>query len=91
MRPPGHLYSYYFTLWLTPLFLFSGIFFPVDRFPAGAEIAWCTPLYHAVRLVRGLCRSEVGGAELVSAAWMAVLTLVLLWAVPRVMRRRMIT
>lgn len=85
------LYSYYFTLWLTPLFLFSGIFFPVDRFPAGTEIAWCTPLYHAVRLVRGLCRSELGGAELVSAAWMAVLTLVLLWAVPRVMRRRMIT
>ena len=42
------LYSYYYTLWLTPLFLFSGIFFPVDRFPHGETIAWATPLYHCV-------------------------------------------
>ncbi len=28
------LYSYYFTLVVTPLFLFSGIFFPIEDFPA---------------------------------------------------------
>jgi lipooligosaccharide transport system permease protein len=85
------LYSYYFTLWLTPLFLFSGIFFPVDRFPGGPEIAWFTPLYHGVRLVRGLSQSQLGGAELVSVAWLAVVALALMAVVPRAMRRRMIT
>jgi lipooligosaccharide transport system permease protein len=83
------LYSYFYTLWLTPLFLFSGIFFPVERFPAGADIAWFTPLYHSVRLVRGLSQSRVGGEELVSLAWIAVASIALLWAVPRAMRRRM--
>ncbi len=83
------LYAYFYTLWLTPLFLFSGIFFPVERFPAGAEIAWFTPLYHSVRLVRGLCRTEIGAPELVSLAWICAVSLALLWAVPKAMRRRM--
>jgi lipooligosaccharide transport system permease protein len=49
------LYSYYFTLVVTPLFLFSGIFFPVEDFPAPVpQIAWFTPLYHAVNVCRGL-------------------------------------
>src|SRR3712207_9135895 len=28
------LYAYYFTLVVTPLFLFSGIFFPIEDFPS---------------------------------------------------------
>lgn len=87
--PVIDLYSYYYTLWLTPLFLFSGIFFPVDRFPAGAEIAWFTPLYHSVRLVRGLAHSQLGRAELVSLVWILVVCGILFWAVPRMMRRKM--
>src|SRR3712207_8478255 len=49
------LYAYYFTLVVTPLFLFSGIFFPVENFPAPVpQIAWFTPLYHAVNVCREL-------------------------------------
>lgn len=84
------MYSYYYTLWLTPLFLFSGIFFPVERFALGPEIAWFTPLYHAVRLVRGLAASEIGAEQLVSLAWIVVVSLALLAIVPRWMARRMI-
>jgi lipooligosaccharide transport system permease protein len=49
------VYSYYFTLFLTPSFLFSDIFFPVaERFPPGlARVAEWTPLYRSVQLVRG--------------------------------------
>ena len=47
--------SYYFTLGITPMFLFSGIFFPFNRLPSWVEVvAWFTPLYHLVQVTRGL-------------------------------------
>lgn len=53
--PRIDLYSYYFTLGITPMFLFSGIFFPFNKLPAWAEVvAWLTPLYHLVQVTRGL-------------------------------------
>lgn len=82
------LYSYYFTLWITPLFLFSGIFFPVERFPYGETIAWFTPLYHAVRLSRGLCHGPLESAHLVSFLWLVVLCVLLLQVVPRRLQAR---
>lgn len=39
---------------ITPLFLFSGTFFPIDTMPEGVQaIAWLSPLYHGVELTRG--------------------------------------
>jgi lipooligosaccharide transport system permease protein len=40
---------------ITPLFLFSGVFFPLARLPRALQIvAWFTPLFHGVELTRGL-------------------------------------
>src|SRR6185295_14603040 len=40
---------------ITPLFLFSGTFFPVSSLPPVMQVvAWFTPLYHGVALTRGL-------------------------------------
>jgi|CXWL01.1.fsa_nt_gi lipooligosaccharide transport system permease protein len=40
---------------ITPLFLFSGVFFPITRLPWALQLlARFTPLYHGVELVRGL-------------------------------------
>jgi lipooligosaccharide transport system permease protein len=40
---------------ITPLFLFSGVFFPITRLPETLQwVAWLTPLFHGVELVRGL-------------------------------------
>lgn len=83
------LYSYYYTLFLTPLFLFSGIFFPVDRFPAGETIAWFTPLYHCVRLMRGLAQGPLTGEHLVSVLWLLTVVVVLGAVVPRRLRKRL--
>ena len=48
-------FSYLFRFGITPLFLFSGTFFPVDRLPDYLEpIAFATPLYHGVSLARDL-------------------------------------
>ena len=40
---------------ITPLFLFSGVFFPIDTLPAFIQpLAWLSPLWHGVVLTRGL-------------------------------------
>ena len=40
---------------ITPMFLFSGTFFPVTRLPHGLrELAYATPLWHGVAAVRSL-------------------------------------
>jgi lipooligosaccharide transport system permease protein len=48
-------FSLLFRFGITPMFLFSGTFFPVERLPALIQpIAWITPLFHGVALARGL-------------------------------------
>jgi lipooligosaccharide transport system permease protein len=54
LKSGGH-FSVVFRFVITPLFLFSGVFFPVSRFPEPFQtLAWATPLFHGVELVRGL-------------------------------------
>lgn len=54
--PTIDLFSVYFTLFLTPLMIFSDTFFPLhERFGTlGLWIAELTPLFHSVRLTRAL-------------------------------------
>jgi len=52
-------------LGVMPMFLFSGIFFPVSRIPA--EVAWIfqvVPLFHAVELLRALTTGAVDATVL---------------------------
>jgi lipooligosaccharide transport system permease protein len=44
-----------FRFGITPMFLFSGIFFPITRLPQGIrDLAYVTPLWHGVNLCRHL-------------------------------------
>lgn len=50
-----------FRFLITPLFIFSGTFFPVDALPAAVQpLAWLTPLYHGAVLARGLSLGTIG-------------------------------
>jgi lipooligosaccharide transport system permease protein len=85
------LFSYYFTLVVTPLFLFSGIFFPIEDFPAPVpQVAWFTPLYHAVNVCRALAVGPTP-AVLVDAAWILIFTAALALIPIHLMRRRLIS
>jgi len=54
-----------FRFGITPLFLFSGTFYPVESLPAVVQpLAWITPLYHGVALARGLSLGTVGTSAL---------------------------
>lgn len=60
---------------LTPLFLFSGVFFPVSQLPPFLQrVAAFTPLFHGVELVRGILLNTLDGrAAIVHAGYLTVL------------------
>jgi lipooligosaccharide transport system permease protein len=84
-------YSYYWTMFLTPMFLFSGIFFPLDRLPGWVQgVAWFIPLRQAVNLMRALILSGDIGAAAASALWIVVVTGGLLVVPMNLLRRRLV-
>lgn len=55
-----------YRLVITPLMLFSGVFFPVDRLPLVLELlAWLTPLWHGVELSRSAGQGSFAVFDLV--------------------------
>ena len=89
--PKIDLYSYFFTLGITPMFLVSGIFFPFNQLPGWVEVAaWITPLYHLVEITRGMATGPDGVQILIHSAWLAALSAVL-FAIPvRAMRAKLV-
>lgn len=89
--PHIEAYSWYYTMFLTPLFLLSGIFFPLEeRFPPWAVgIAWATPLYHAAGLVRAASVGRLLDVHYASLGYMTVVTILLTWVALRRLRRRL--
>jgi lipooligosaccharide transport system permease protein len=60
-------------LLMTPMFLFSGIFVPVARFPEPVQWAlMVTPLYHAVQLLRQLTTGELSIAIAGHVAYLVI-------------------
>lgn len=85
------LYSFFFTLFVTPMFLFSGVFFPLDRMPDWVRLlAWFIPLHQAVELMRGLILTGDVDAAARAALWLVVVTAVLVFAPLNLLRRRLV-
>ncbi len=85
------LFSFYFTLFLTPLFLFSGVFFPLEeRLSRGwLVVAEVLPLVHPVRLARSIFQADLGPLALWDAAYALCLSAALLLWARRLMQRRL--
>lgn len=85
-------FTYFFNLFIIPLFLFSGIFFPITTLPDAAQrLAWLTPLHHGVEMTRSLVLTGAPGRALAHAAWLVVFSALLLPPTLNLMRRRLIT
>ncbi len=53
-------YTWLFRFVVTPLFLLSGTFFPINDLPVwGVAAAQLTPLYHGIELIRGMTISNL--------------------------------
>jgi lipooligosaccharide transport system permease protein len=57
-----------------PLFLFSATFYPLDVYPPALQVvAWFSPLYHGVVLVRGLTLGVLSWTMLINVAFLAAM------------------
>jgi lipooligosaccharide transport system permease protein len=84
-------FNYYFALGITPMFLISGIFFPLEGLPGAVQIAaWFSPLTHVVRVVRALVLGLPEWAHLWDLLWLVVLTAVAVNLALWRMRKRLI-
>ncbi len=70
-------FNYFYTLLITPMFLFSGIFFPLDKLPPIiSDIAYFTPLVHLVNVARAFAFGEF--TVINDVLWIAVTAIILL-------------
>ncbi len=86
------LFSFYFTLFLTPLFLFSDVFFPLGERLSGVWlwVAELLPLLHPVRLARAAFAGQASpGLVLWDVGYCLATTAVLLLWSRRAVRRRL--
>jgi lipooligosaccharide transport system permease protein len=83
-----------FRFGITPLFLFSGTFFPLSNLPEMIRpIAWLSPLWHGVELSRQLALGTIGDDPVMAVAHVAILaTIVVLgtWWAYRTVEARLI-
>jgi lipooligosaccharide transport system permease protein len=78
-------------LFITPMFLFSGTFFPTDNLPLWAQkAALVFPLTHLVDLCRSLSIGVLNGRLLLNAVYLAACAVVFYALALRAMRKRLI-
>ncbi len=89
--PAIYSFNYYFTLFITPMFFFSGVFFPLSSFPPVVQtLSWIVPLTPVVHLSRALINGEFQLNLLWALALIIVLT-ILFFSVSLVTMRRRLT
>ena len=84
-------FSAIFRFVVNPLFLFSGTFFPLTQLPdALRAVAWATPLFHAVELIRGLVLDSLDLATApLHLAYLLVMAGIGAYLADRLLKRRM--
>jgi lipooligosaccharide transport system permease protein len=82
---------YYYSLAITPLFFFSGVFFPITRLPGWAQtVIVLLPLYHAVNLARDMVLGHMQLGNLLDVAWLVAYIAIFTLIPTRVLHRRLI-
>jgi lipooligosaccharide transport system permease protein len=82
-------FTYYFTLFLTPMMFLSGVFFPRDQLPYAVRVVsdWL-PLTNAVEIVRPLFMDQWPAHPLRHALVLAAYTVVAFWVALALTRKR---
>ena len=83
---------YYFSLVITPMFMFSGVFFPVAHLPwIVRDIIYFLPLYHGVVLTRALVLGQMDPGMLWQLLWLVGYAALLAYLPVRALARRLTT
>ena len=84
-------FNFYFTGFISPMFFFSGVVFPISNLPPSVRfLAELLPLTHCVRLARAVCIGQYPPSLLLSLAYAVVFTVIVGWLAIRRLRRRLI-
>lgn len=84
-------FMYYFTLFVTPMTLMCGVFYPVEQLPAGLQTtARLLPLSHAVELVRPLLQGMMPQNILLHVGALFLTAGLAYWAALLLVRRRLL-
>lgn len=61
VAPSIYSFNYYFTLFITPMFFLSGVFFPISAFPDAMQgLTWIAPLTPVADLTRAMVSGQPG-------------------------------
>jgi len=83
--------NFYFTLFITPLFLFSGVFYPIDNLPHIVRtIAFLSPLYHLVEIIRPLVLGRLDFGVLIHLVWIGTFVLIFTALPVNLLRKRLV-
>ncbi len=84
-------FNYFFTLFLTPMLVFTGIWFPTSRLPdwfAGVFLAFPTP--HAVNVARYLFHGGSGVMPIIGILFLMACVWPVVWLATRLVKKRLI-
>ncbi len=91
LAPGFDFFMYYFTLFITPMTLLSGVFFPVVQLPVAFQaVSAVLPLSHAVQLTRPLFFGEVPAQAWLHVAVLAGYAFAAFWLALGLARRRLL-
>lgn len=91
LSPTVHALSLVFTVVATPLYFFSGSFFPIEVLPAWLQpVAWAAPLTPLVHLGRGFVAGDFDATHAASALYALVLAAGLVPLAVWLLRRRLL-
>ena len=89
--PNFDFFSYYTELILTPMLFFSGVFFPLDKFPGWMKVlAQFLPLTHAVNISRSIFSGEASPGLALNFLVLIVVEIAVFYAGIKLMKRRLI-
>ncbi len=84
-------FNFPFFLLITPMFLFSGTFFPLTILPEGGQVlAQFLPLTHVVTLARGITFGALTTTHLLSVAYIGIVSMMFFVVSVKLMRRRLV-
>ena len=91
LAPSYDFFMYYFTLFITPMTLLSGVFFPLSQLPLPLQAAaHALPLTHAVLLVRPLLAGQWPDHALLHLGVLAAITITAFAIALKLARRRLL-
>lgn len=91
MAPGYDFFLYYFTLVITPMLLFCGVFYPISSLPPMVQhVAAFLPLTHVIALIRPLATGQPLEAAAVHLVSIVLYTLASYFVAAHLVRRRII-